>query len=82
MNTRLHNKHKEGTLIKHAVRAEESLCENVFSKETTFALEKLGEILKNIHKRMTYEGFEIVDGSIHKTTSKNINVHEKYHSQN
>lgn len=39
------------------------------SKETLTALEELGDILKRIHQRMTFEGYEIVEGSIQKTSS-------------
>ncbi len=34
------------------------------SKETINALEELGRVLASIQKRMTYEGYEIVNGNI------------------
>lgn len=71
------NKHKEGTLIKYELRNEEFLCGNPFSKDTTIALEKLGEILKSIHSRLLSEGYEIVDGNIRKVVPQNVNVYEK-----
>lgn len=36
------------------------------SKDTLNALEELGDVLRCIHKRMTYEGYEIVDGVVRK----------------
>lgn len=39
------------------------------SKDTLCALEELGDILRDIHKRMISEGYEIVDGNIQKVKS-------------
>lgn len=36
------------------------------SKDTLRALDELGDILRKVHRRMTSEGYEIVDGSIQK----------------
>jgi hypothetical protein len=36
------------------------------SEDTLIALEELGEVLKQIHRRMKSEGYEIVDGVIRK----------------
>ena len=54
--------------------------EHVFqtlSKDTLNALEELGEVLRNIHKRMIFEGYELVDGHIRKAIPQNVNVYEK-----
>jgi hypothetical protein len=37
---------------------------HLLSKETLDALEELGGVLRNIHRRMVSEGYEIVDGNI------------------
>jgi hypothetical protein len=49
----------------------------VLSKETLNALEELGDVLRGIHKRMIFEGYEIVDGNIRKVVPQNVNVYEK-----
>lgn len=47
-----------------------SLSSNVIlSKDTLNALEELGNILRSVHKRMTSEGYELVDGNIQKMKS-------------
>jgi hypothetical protein len=57
------------------------LCDDkasvVLSKDTLNALEELGDVLRGIHKRMIFEGYEIVDGNIHKVVPQNVNVYEK-----
>lgn len=40
-----------------------------FSQETLHALDELGLILRGIHRRMTAEGYELVDGRIRKVES-------------
>jgi len=47
------------------------------SKDTLNALEELGNVLRNIHKRMIFEGYELVDGHIRKAVTQNVNVYEK-----
>jgi len=53
---------------------QEILCSNevsvVLSKNTLDALEELGDVLKGIRKRMIFEGYEIVGGSIRKVVPK------------
>lgn len=49
----------------------------VLSKDTIDALEELGDVLRGIHKRMVFEGYEIVDGNIRKVVPQNVNVYEK-----
>ena len=49
----------------------------VLSKDTLNALEELGDVLRGIHKRMVFEGYEIVDGNIRKVVPQNVNVYEK-----
>ncbi|HRY62810.1 MAG TPA: hypothetical protein P5056_03525 [Candidatus Paceibacterota bacterium] len=44
----------------------------LLQKETLEALEELGGILKNIRKRMISEGYEIIDGTLHKVGSINL----------
>ena len=60
---------------------EELLCVDevsvVLSKDTLNALEELGDVLRGIHKRMVFEGYEIVDGNIRKVVPQNVNVYEK-----
>jgi hypothetical protein len=60
---------------------EELLCADevsvVLSKDTLNALEELGDVLRGIHKRMIFEGYEIVDGTIRKVVPQNVNVYEK-----
>lgn len=60
---------------------EELLCADevsvVLSKDTLNALEGLGDVLRGIHKRMIFEGYEIVDGTIRKVVPQNVNVYEK-----
>lgn len=60
---------------------EELLCADeasvVLSKDTLNALEELGDVLRGIHKRMIFEGYEIVDGNIRKVVPQNVNVYEK-----
>ncbi len=46
-------------------------------KETLDALEELGDVLKCIHKRIVFEGYEIVNGVIRKKTARDVNVYEK-----
>lgn len=56
------------------------LCEgpkHLLSKDTLDALEELGGVLRNIHRRMVLEGYEIVDGNIRKIVPQNVNVYEK-----
>jgi hypothetical protein len=57
------------------------LCDDkasvVLSKDTLKALEELGDVLRGIHKRMVFEGYEIVDGNIRKAVPQNVNVYEK-----
>ncbi len=38
----------------------------VLSKDTLDALKELGDVLRDIHKRMISEGYEIMDGVIRK----------------
>lgn len=45
---------------------------SILSKTTIDALEELGGVLGNIHKRMISEGYEIVDGVIRKKVHPNI----------
>lgn len=40
-----------------------------FSGDTLAILGELGNVLSGIHKRMLSEGFELVDGTIRKSTS-------------
>ena len=49
----------------------------VLSKDTLNALEELGDVLRGIHKRMIFEGYEIVNGNIRKAAPQNVNVYEK-----
>ena len=49
----------------------------VLSKDTLIALEELGDVLRRIHKRMIFEGYEMVDGNIRKVVPQNVNVYEK-----
>ncbi len=45
-----------------------SLClRESLNKETIESLEELGGILKNIHKRMVSEGYQLIDGTICKS---------------
>ncbi len=59
----------------------ELLCSNssnkILSKETLEALEELGDVLRVIHKRIVFEGYEIVNGVIRKKTARDVNVYEK-----
>lgn len=38
----------------------------ILSEETLDSLEELGTVLRRIHKRMIFEGYEILDGKIRK----------------
>lgn len=45
-----------------------SLClRGSLNKETIESLEELGRILRNIHKRMVSEGYQLIDGVICKS---------------
>jgi hypothetical protein len=66
----------------HTVEATEVLLRDnevsvALSKDTLIALEELGDVLRRIHKRMIFEGYEIVDGNIRKVVPQNVNVYEK-----
>ncbi|MFH1623655.1 MAG: hypothetical protein ABID54_00680 [Pseudomonadota bacterium] len=43
-----------------------SLGENLFSQETINSIIELGEVLKTVRKRMSSEGYTIVDGQVKK----------------
>ncbi len=45
---------------------------STLSKETIDSLEELGDVLKSIHNRMISEGYEIKNGHIIKSKTKNI----------
>ena len=74
----LHTKENDALAIEPT---EELLCADevsvVLSKDTLNALEELGDVLRGIHKRMIFEGYEIVDGNIRKVVPQNVNVYEK-----
>lgn len=74
----LHAKQRN-TLV--AEPTKEFLCDGVvseaLSRDTLSALEELGEVLRCIHKRVVFEGYEIIDGNIRKAVPKNVNVYEK-----
>lgn len=42
------------------------------SKETLDSLEQLGDILKKIHKKMVYEGYQIINGNIVKNNPEEL----------
>jgi hypothetical protein len=45
---------------------------STLSKETIDALEELGDVLKGIHKRMVFEGYEIKNGYIVKVETQDV----------
>ena len=87
----LHKGYNESQIIESSEGQRELLCSNigsfrcpslelrpVLSGVTIEALEKLGDILKNIHVRMIQEGYEITGGIIQKRISQNHHEQNKF----
>lgn len=87
----LHKGFNESQKIESNEGQRELLCSNigsfrcpslelrpVLSGVTIEALEKLGDILKNIHGRMIQEGYEIIGGIIQKKISINHYEQDKF----
>jgi len=78
MKTQFEN-HDNKKNTKHSTAPRDN-ANDCLSVESLNALEELGEVLRDIRKRMRSEGYEIVDGVVRKIATKII--HEKTRDKN